>query len=70
MSVLVSLMKTEVIVIEKKWRHPFPLQSQWERSVANRSVVKSPTQPTSELTRDFMPVLVACKFDKDSIKGD
>ena len=48
----------------------FPIQSQWERSRANNSVVKSPTRPKSKLIRDFMPVLVTCKFDKDPIKGD
>ena len=48
----------------------FPIQSQWERSRANNSVVKSPTRPKFELIRDFMPVLIICKFDKDPIKGD
>ena len=63
-------MKTEFIVTEKRWRHHFPHSKSMERSWANNSVVKSPTQPKFELIRDFMPVLVICKFDKDPIKGD
>ena len=46
----------------------FPIQSQWERSRANNSVVKSWTWPKFEFLRDFMPVLITCKFDKDPIK--
>ena len=48
----------------------FPIQSQWERSRATNSVVKSVTRPKFEFIRDFMPVLVTCKFDKDLIKDD
>ena len=48
----------------------FPIQSQWERSRANNSVVKSLTRPKFELIQDFMPVLITWKFDKDLIKGD
>ena len=33
----------------------FPIQSQWERSRANNSVVKSSTRPKFELIRDFIP---------------
>ena len=36
----------------------------------NNSVAKSPTRPKFELIRDFMAVLLTCKFDKDLIKGD
>ena len=46
----------------------FPIQSQWERSRANNSVVKSPTRPKFEVIRDFMPVLVTCKFDEIRLK--
>ena len=37
---------------------------------ANNSLVKSLTRHNFELIRDFMPVLVTCKFDKDQTKGD
>ena len=46
----------------------FPIRSQWEHSRANNSAVKSPTWSKFELIRDFMPVLITCKFDKDPIK--
>ena len=59
-SLPVSLMKTEFTVPEKKWRHHFPRHSQWVRSKANNSIVKSLTRPKFELIQDFMPVLVTC----------
>ena len=69
-SLPVNLMKTEFIVTEKRRDTIFPIQIQWERSRANNSIVKSPTRPKFELIRDFMPVFVPCKFDKDPIKDD
>ena len=67
-SLPVSLMKTEFVV--KNGETIFPIKSQWERSRANNSIVKSPTQPKFEHIWEFMPVLVTCKFDKDLVKGD
>ena len=39
-------------------------------SVASNSKVNSPIWPKIELIRDFMPVLVSCKFDEDQIKTE
>ena len=69
-SLPVSLMTTEFVVTEKRWRHNFPIRSQWKCSRANNSIVISLTRPKFELIRDFMPVLISCKFCKDPIKGD
>ena len=69
-SLPVSLMETEFIVTEKRWKHHFPIQSRWECSRAINSAVKSSTWPEFELIQDFMPVLTTCKFDKDLIKDD
>ena len=64
--------EAEFIVTEKRkdGETVFPIQSQLEHSRANNSVMKSPTRSKFELTRDLMPVLVICKFDKDPTKGD
>ena len=64
----VSLMKSEFIVTEKRWRHHFPPFSQWERSRAYNSVVSGPIWQKFELVWDFMHVLVTCKYRKDRIK--
>ena len=53
------------------WRHYFPIISLWEffrRSRAANSVVSSPIWPKFKLVRDFMHVLVTCKYKKDWIK--
>ena len=40
----------------------------FRRSRAPNSVGSGPNWPKFELVRDFMPVLVTCKFEKDLIK--
>ena len=55
------------------WRHHFPIVSLWDffrRSRAANSVISGPIWPKFELVRDFMPVLVTCKYKKDRIKGN
>ena len=52
-------------------RHHFPIISLWEifrRSRAANSVVSCPIWPKFELVREFMDVLVTCKYKKDGIK--
>ena len=50
----------------------FPIISLWElifrHSRASNSKVNTPIWPTYKLCRDFMLVLVTCKFDEDPIK--
>ena len=56
---------------ELAWRHHFPIISLWEiflNSRAANSVVSGPIWPKLELIRDFMHVLVTCKYKKDRIK--
>ena len=58
---------------ELAWRQHFPIISLWEifrRSRVANSVVSSPIWPTFELVRDFMHVLVTCKYKKDQIKNN
>ena len=54
---------------ELAWRHHFPIISLWEIfrwSRAANSVVSRPIWPKFELVRDFMHVLVTCKYKKGS----
>ena len=49
----------------------FPVMSMAKHfchSRASNSKVNIPVWPKFELRRDFMPVLVTCKFDEDPIK--
>ena len=58
---------------ELAWRHHFPILSLWEifrRSRAANFLVSSPIWPKFELVRDFMHVLVTCKYKKDRIKSN
>ena len=53
------------------WRQHFPIISLWEffkRSRATYSVVSGLIWPKFELVRDFMHVLVTCKYKKDRTK--
>ena len=45
-----------------------PIQSQWESSMANNSVVKSPNRPKFDFIRDFMPVFVTASLTKIQLK--
>ena len=42
----------------------------FRRSRAANSVVSGPTWPKFELVRDFMHVLVTCRYKKDLIKSN
>ena len=42
----------------------------FRRSRAPNSIGSGPTWPKFELVRDFMPVLVTCKFEKYLIKNN
>ena len=58
---------------ELAWRQHFPIISLWEifrHSRAANSVVSGPIWPKFELVRDFMHVLVTCKYKKDQIKNN
>ena len=66
-----TLMMSRSKMNELAWRHHFPIISLWEifrRSRAANSVVSGPSWLKSELVRDFMHVLVTCKYKKDRIK--
>ena len=55
------------------WREHFPIISLWEifrRSRTANSVVSGPIWRKFELVRDFMHVLVTCKYRKDRIKNN
>ena len=56
---------------ELAWRHHFPIVSLWETfktSRAANSVVSGPIWLKFKFVRDFMHVLVTCKYKKDRIK--
>ena len=58
---------------ELAWRHHFPIISIWEifkTSRAANSIVSGPIWLKFELVRDFMHVLVTCKYKKDWIKNN
>ena len=42
----------------------------FRRSRAANSIVSDPIMPKFELVRDFMHVLVTCKYNKDRIKNN
>ena len=56
-----------------KERHHFSiisLRDFFRRSRAANSVVSDPMSPKFELVRDFIHVLVTCKYKKDRIKSN
>ena len=57
---------------ELAWRHHFPIISLWEFFITQgqNSVVSGPIWSEFELVRDFMHVLVTCKYKKDRIKNN
>ena len=66
-----ALMMIRSKMNELAWRHHFPIVSLWEifrRSRAANSIVSGPIWPKFKLVRDFMHVLVTCKYKKDRIK--
>ena len=58
----VSLMKSEFIVTEKRWRHHFPHSKSMGMLKAYNSVVSGSIWQKFELVLDFMHVLVTCKY--------
>ena len=55
------------------WRHHFPIinpYGMFRRPRAPNSEESGPIWPKFELVRDFMPVLVKCKFDEYRIKTE
>ena len=70
---LATLMMIRSKVNELARRQHFPIISLWEffrRSRAANSVIRGPIWPKFELVRDFMHVLVICKYRKDRIKNN
>ena len=68
-----TLMMIRSKMKELAWRHHFPIIILWEffrRSRAANSIVSGPIWPNFELVRDFMHVLVTCKYKKDRIKNN
>ena len=68
-----TLMMIRSKMTELAWRQHFPNISLWEffwRSRAANSVIRGPIWPKFELVRDFMHVLVTCKYRKDRIKNN
>ena len=63
-----TLMMIHSKMNELAWRHHFPIISLWQcfrRSRAANSVISGPIWPQFELVRDFMHVIVTCKYKKD-----
>ena len=59
-------------MIKLAWRQHFPIISLREffrRSRAANSIVSGPIWPKSELVRDFMHVLITCKYKKNRTKS-
>ena len=55
------------------WRHHFPIICLWEIfrcSKAANSIVSGPILPKVKLVRDFMHVLVTCKYKKNQVKNN
>ena len=62
-----TLMMIRSKMKELEWRHHFPIKVYgkcFRRSRAANSVVSSPIWPKFKLVRDFMHVLVTCKYRK------
>ena len=71
MTVPATLMMIRSKMNELAWRQHFPFISQWEifrHSRVPNSVVSGPIWPKFERFRDFMHVLVTCKYKTDRIK--
>ena len=65
-----TLMMIRSKMNELAWKRHFPIISLWlfRRSRAANSVVSGPIWPKFELVRDFMHVLVTCKYKQDWVK--
>ena len=72
MPVLVTATMIRSNMNELAWRQHFPIISLWEifrRSRAANPVDSGPIWPKFEIIRNFMHVLVTCKYKKDRIKS-
>ena len=56
--------------MEIAFSHYKSMEFFFRRSRAANSVVSGPIWPKCELVRDFMHVLVTCKYEKDRIKSN
>ena len=68
-----TLMMIRSKMNELAWRQHFPILSVWEffrRSRAANSIGSGQIWPKFELVREFMHVLVSCKYKKDRIKSN
>ena len=69
-----TLMMIQWKMNELAWRQHFPIVSLYGKffrhSRAANSIVSGPIWPKFELVRDFMHVLVTCKYKKDWIKNN
>ena len=67
-------MRIRSLTAEKKWRHRFshykPVGIFFRHSRADNSAVGGRMRPKFKLVRDFMYVLVTCRFQKDRIKNN
>ena len=62
--------KNEQASMETPFSHYKSYGKFFRRSRATNSVVSGPIWPKFELDRDFMHVLVTCKYKKDLIKSN
>ena len=69
----VTLMMIRSKMNELAWRHHFPIISLWEIFQTSRtanSMVSGPIWPKFKFVRDFMHVLITCKYKKNRIKNN
>ena len=62
--------KNERASMEKPFSHYNSMGNFFRRSRDSNSVVSGPISQKFELVRDFMHVLVTCKYKKDRIKSN
>ena len=65
-----DLIENEQARMETAFSHYKSMEIFFRRSRAANSVVSGPIWPKFELVRDFMHVLVACKYEMDRIKSN
>ena len=65
-----DLIKNKQASMETPFSHYKSMGIFFRRSRAANSVVSSPIWPKFKLVRDFMHVLITCKYKKDWIKSN
>ena len=65
-----NLIKNEQASMETPFSHYKSMGNFLRHSRAANSIVRSPIWPKFKLVRDFMHVLVPCKYKKDRIKSN